>query len=234
MRSIVHIGLHKTGSTSLQYFFGQHRQKLMQLGIAYFRGRYIRDNHVELHVAAMRRDRSSTFKEIQGHEPTAAYRDDVRIRVAEHAQIHPDKSLLFSAEGLSLLRYPDEIGWLAETLPKPAEVVAVVRDVESYIASYGRKARTRSSRAVDEGSFADLGPDSWLRDIPGRIENFRPFFERVTTIDFDLAQATDGNVIPAFLRSLGIEDQFDRSDWENVYLNVTSDKKVSRNGRDCI
>lgn len=229
MRTIVHIGLHKTGSTSIQHFLGLHRDRLDNLGIAYFRGQYIVNNHVELHVAAMRPDRSSTFKEKRGHVPTDEYRENVRAKVSDFAAQNPDKTLLFSAEGLSLLRYPDEIEWLAETLPKPTEIVAVVREVESYMASYAGNLALKGLEPKDRGSFAYVGPDSWLRNIQDRLDAFRPFFERVATVDFDKARAEDASVIPAFLRHLGIEHCFERSDWEDVFLNVSANKAAARN-----
>ena len=59
-RAIVHIGTHRTGTTSLQGFLGAADRTLLRpQGFRYYSGIHQGAGHVELHMAAMREGRSS-------------------------------------------------------------------------------------------------------------------------------------------------------------------------------
>ena len=59
----VHIGTHKTGSTSLQRWLFQNKDLLKSKGYQLYEGAYILDNHIELYLAAMRYERDSFGKQ---------------------------------------------------------------------------------------------------------------------------------------------------------------------------
>lgn len=63
-KSIVHIGTHKTGTTSIQNFLWQRREWLRDHGYAFYQGMHIGDNHAELHASAMRAHRNSPFRHV--------------------------------------------------------------------------------------------------------------------------------------------------------------------------
>lgn len=223
-RIFIHIGTHKTGSTSLQYFLDRERCRLRNLGVAYFRGCHIPANHVELHAASMRIDRPSPFKLDSQLTIDAEYIGSVKARLADFVQGAGNRVCLFSAEGLSYLRYVDEVEALKELFP-PADISIFVylRDRESYRRSHQGEFNRRVARGGKiDPSFADLGIGSWLLDYEARLEPFKAAFgeARVHVVDFDQARENDGSIIPSCLRLLGVEGQFLPSDWESIALNA--------------
>ncbi len=80
-RIVIHIGIHKTGSTSIQNFLWEHRAVLRELSVDFYFGAYNPRNHVELHAATMRADRSSPFKLARALQVDEAFRNRIRERV---------------------------------------------------------------------------------------------------------------------------------------------------------
>lgn len=227
-RSIVHIGFHKTGTTSLQHFLGQHRQKLNGNGLAFFEGGHIPNNHVELHVAAMRRDRESSFKLHSGLNGGDVYRTNLRRRVREFSHENSHRTLVFSAEGISLLRHRDEVQRLKDILPGSAQVVAYLREPRDYLASYVAELQ-KSGIALateDRDSHAYVAEGTWLTDYEARLRVFCDVFggRNVTTIDYDQEVARHGSVIPSFLDIIECRNQFSPEDWAGIRLNRREDR----------
>ncbi len=220
---IVHAGLHKTGSTSIQHFLESHREKLRALGIDFFQGAYLPQNHMELHASAMRQGRMSPFKLTLKEPISDAFRERVRERVAAYIENSPCERILFSAEGLSYLRHPDEMERLRALLGDvPVEIILYLRSKDKYLASYLREMAHYSSGKTDAaGSLREMTEGDWLVDYKGRVRGFADAFgtANVVTIDYDRSFAEDGSVIPSLLRHLGIVEHFERSDWSGVFLN---------------
>lgn len=210
-RSIVHIGFHKTGTTSLQAMLATYRDRLLRKGLAFYNGIHIDSNHVELHVAAMRLERMSPFKMMTGLTGTNDYRDHVFSAVDKFAEKHSDKCLVFSAEGISYLRYEDEISWLTETVPKPMKLIACLRNKSDYLASYRAEMEKHTlPETIAQDTFAYTEDDSWLLNYEDRI---RPFCDAVgadhlALIDYDSEVRKSGSIIPSFLSLLDLEGEF--------------------------
>lgn len=225
-RVVLHIGTHKTGSTSLQYFLDRERDKLWDCGIAYFQGRHIRDNHVELHAAAMRPDRPSPFKLDTGLVVDADYVASVRRALRDFVDAAGDRLCVFSAEGMSYLRYMDEVSTLKSFFPDAdIDILVYLRERESYRRSHQSQfdRRVAAGRLIDP-SFADLGPGSWLLDYEARLRPFKTVFgeAHVHVVDFDAARVSDGSVIPSCLRFLGVDHHFAPVDWRSIALNTAT------------
>lgn len=58
----MHIGTHKTGSTSLQNWLLDSKTILEDNGYCLYEGMHQKENHIELYLAAMRYDRESFGK----------------------------------------------------------------------------------------------------------------------------------------------------------------------------
>jgi hypothetical protein len=223
-RFIIHVGVHKTGSTSLQAFLGSSRERLFALGISFYRGIYIADNHVELHASAMRADRTSPIK-MSGALPAVdeTFRKNVRENLREFVSSSESSSYVLSAEGLSYLRYMDEMDRLKSLLPEGnIHIVVYLRNPANFLNSYREEMKKhRLPIHIDKDSFAYVEDDSWLLDFDERIGNFRAAFgsDNVTVLDYDREMHDAGNVIPSFLRVLGVETQFSPQDWSLFRLN---------------
>jgi hypothetical protein len=224
-RIVIHVGIHKTGSTSIQGFLHAHREALRRLDVDFYSGAYNESNHVELHAAAMRCERTSPWKLGVGLEVDGTFREAVQQRVHQYIAESHCGCIVFSAEGLSYLRYEDEMNRLRNMIPEGRiEIVVYVRDPASFLASYKRELKKHVVPVlIDEDSFAYTGDDSWLVDFDKRIDGFRDAFggQNVIVIDYDHELRTSGNVIPSFLRVLGVESHFSSADWSSFFLNRT-------------
>jgi hypothetical protein len=184
---------------------------------------YSADNHVELHAAAMRTERMSPFKTKTGLMPDDAFRLRVRERIQTFASRSQGRSIVFSAEGLSYLRYADEMDRLRVLLPDgDIQIVMYRRKKSDFLASYtAEMTKHKVPEPVDRDSFAYIGEDSWLLHFKDRIQRFRVAFQAVNVhvIDYDDEIRRCGNVIPSFLRLLGVEEAFSLKDWSTVFLN---------------
>lgn len=222
-RSVVHIGFHKTGTTSIQHFLAANSAKLKQLGVAFYEGQHLSNNHVELHLAAMRPERTSPFKLLRNIDCDEIYRAATIARIGDFAECHRGRILLFSAEGISLLRYEDEVAYLREMIPGPVKIVAYLRNPAQYLASYTDqllKMGIRPDRS-DRDSFAYVRGDSWLLDYDARLRPFRRVFgaRQVDVIDYDLESTKRESVIPSLLDTIGVRAHFSVDDWSGMYLN---------------
>jgi GT2 family glycosyltransferase len=174
----------------------------------------------------MRRERTSPWKLGVGLEVDGTFREAVQQRVHQYIAESHCGCIVFSAEGLSYLRYEDEMNRLRTLIPEGRiEIVVYVREPASFLASYKRELKKHVVPVViDEDSFAYTGDDSWLSDFDKRIDGFRDAFggQNVIVIDYDHELRTFGNVIPSFLRVLGVESHFSSADWSSFFLNRTS------------
>lgn len=218
---VIHIGVHKTGSTSIQAFLETHRTRLLAHGLNFYSGTPLPSNHVELHLAAMREDRLSPYKLTHKFQLTDEFTKSVVARLERHLAEPGTK--IFSNEGISFLRFPDEFERLHRLFPgQDLRIVAYLRDKAEWRQSYAAEMRKRNLPSeIDATSFAYLGEDSWLLDFEERIGAFRNYFgaSNVTVLDYDKCLAEDGTVIPSFLRYLGAEQHFGTWDWSAFWAN---------------
>jgi hypothetical protein len=222
---VVHAGLHKTGTTSIQMFLHRNRAALRERGVDFYTGLFQPNNHVELHAAAMRFERASGFKQRSGLTVDDAFRANVGARVRQYISQSPCRCIVFSNEGLSLLRYPDEMDQLRQMVPSGRiEIVLYLRSAKDFVKSYSlqlRKNPLTLPNTIEKDSFAYLEPDSWLLDFEARVNSFRDAFgaENVTVVDYDREVQLHGNVMPSFLRIIGIEPAFGENEWRTLFLN---------------
>jgi hypothetical protein len=207
-RVVLHIGTHKTGTTSIQRFLRDHEELLRAAGVVFPPGLLRDANHMELHMLAMRAGRESPARrahpDAAGPAWEASAREHVRRAVAEATA----DTVVLSAEGLWFLRHDDEMTRLRDLFGEhDVEVVVLVRDATSFLASYARTLDELGiARSGDPASVAYVESDSWLVDVDGNLARWRAAFgaDRVTVLDYDACVRADGSVIPAFLERLGI------------------------------
>lgn len=213
---ILHIGTHKTGSTALQQFLWDHRRRLSRHGIGLYRGLYKKENHIELFLASMRYDRDSFARSRLFRDRTIDAEFTHRVSEAVRGFIgsREERRLLFTAEGLCLLRFPDEISRLQEILDadhNDVRIVLYLRNKTDFLRSYTRQVLKSPGRRTsdDPTSSFYVQPDTWLTDYDALLSTYRAGFgdESVTVIDYDAEMARAGNIIPAFLRAVGLEDE---------------------------
>lgn len=206
---LLHIGTQKTGTTSIQYFLRHEREGLVEAADAeYPRGLVLPASHSELPLLTVRPERAwparLRFPEVQQRAWLDAARAHVKAQVA--AASH--RTLVYSHEDLSYLRFDDEFERLRDLLgSRPVRVVVYLRDRIDYLRSYGAQLiATGFPESDDPTSFAYLRPDSWLTDYDALVDGYRRCFgaESVEVVDYDSVLLTDGSVLPSFADLLAI------------------------------
>ncbi len=234
-RIVIHVGIHKTGSTSIQEFLRSHRIALHGLDVDFYLGAFNPRNHVELHAAAIRLERDCPFKLNKGLVVDESFRESVQARVRQYIAQSQSACMIFSAEGLSYLRYEDEMERLQAMIPEGhIDIVMYLRDSAGFLASYrSEMTKHRMPPTIERDSFAYTADDSWLVDFESRLASFRKAFgtQNVIALDYDHELRTAGSVIPSFLNVVGVGSHFRAQDWNGIFLNPTVSSKDENSDR---
>ncbi len=234
----LHIGTYKTGSTSIQRFLLDHARRLREDGIAFYRGQFSAENHVELYVASLRYERDSFAKlGVCKHIVfDANFTQQIAERVHRFLRRCQEPCVLFTSEGLSLLRYDDEIDRLSTILDAEnaeVKVILYLRNKADFLRSYTSQLLKVKGRKPlpDCRSALYVEPDTWLTDYDALIATYQRGFgaNNLVVIDYDDEMNHEGNVIPSFLRVLGSDASLE-SDTQAYFLNATN-KSRARNPR---
>ncbi|MEY2939549.1 MAG: hypothetical protein RIS58_536 [Actinomycetota bacterium] len=219
-RAIVHIGTHKTGSTSLQYWLAQNISELQtHHGLGVYRP--IHPNGRELALLCANPDRSiPTIREIPEWR-SEAWRSSAWGHVRSEVE-RTDEVIFFSNETLSLLRAPEELERLRDLLaPRAIDIVLVTRNSDDFLRSWrGQLTRGGFALSQDPTSFAYLEHDSWLIRYDQIVSVNEEVFGtgRVHVVDYDHARAEFGSVIPAIMARCGLEVSA-LPEWTHVHRN---------------
>jgi hypothetical protein len=208
-RIVLHIGTHKTGSTSLQQFLRDHdRDLLARVGAHYPEGLVLPASHAELPLLAVRRERDWPARLRLPETRDVRWLAAARAHVDAQLREAPRPMLVLSHEDLSYVRFDDELELLRDLLGDlPVDVVVFLRGAEAFLSSYRAQLEaTGFPPSADPTSFAYVEADSWLVDFDALIAGYRRTFgeTNVKVIDYDAMLARDGSVIPSFVELLGI------------------------------
>lgn len=199
--ALLHIGLHKTGTTALQTVLGANRALLRAQGVDFYTGVVKPNNHVELMLATLCGD-VETFGRLRygGRADTAP--EAVAARVRAFVAESPCDRIMFSNEGLSLLRSPEECRALRALIGPDHRyrVILTLRDRESFLASYRDQLFKTPGRrpSSDSRSALYVEPDTWLLDFDALLAAYRAVFEDVVVLDYD------HRIVPRILDVVGV------------------------------
>lgn len=234
-RLVLHIGTHKTGTTSFQRWFRDHRDEVHRLCGATIYDGVFRDAR-ELGAICIDTDRETPGlhrRHTRGPDHpspmpvrgTAEWQQFVaRVTDSLHAQHRAATgAFVVSSESLSLLRRPAEIARLRTFLPDAeVSIVVCLRRPEDFLRSWKRHLdRDFFELNSDADSFANVRPDSWLVNYAEILRVWRAEFgdEAVHAIDYDDAVRTLGSTIPALLRHVA-PDAGPWPAWDHYVLNT--------------
>ncbi|MEO7573743.1 MAG: sulfotransferase [Acidimicrobiales bacterium] len=208
-RVVLHIGTHKTGTTSLQHFLrDQDGGLLATVGAGYPPGFVLPEAHSELALLTVRPERTWPARiRLPGTQhPTWLAAAEAHVR--EQLSASPHQTLVYSHEDLSYLRSAGEIEHLRHLLRGPeVQIVVFLREPAALLRSYREQLSAMEFELSDEpSSFAYVAPDSWLVDYDALLGAYRRGFgeDNVHVIDYDEVVRCGGSVIPAFAQLLGI------------------------------
>ena len=208
----LHVGTHKTGTTSIQAFLESQVAFLRDHGVSFCENLRGRPNFKDLFQLCVDRSRRRGFRRGRTWPPRSLRRVLTRRHIASRLHDIEAGTCVISSEHLSYLRTPGEIATLRALFPEGCRftVVLCLRERAAFLASYRRQLEAQGV-PIDPrpGRFNSAGDDSWLLDYGAIEATFRHLTEDVRVIDFDAAVANDGNIIHAFCRAIGIEASLD-------------------------
>ncbi len=210
-RVLLHVGMHRTGTTAFQRYVADWRAELLlEHGILVHRGCFL-PSHLEVPALVIRQDLLTPDRWLlddHGYEMGAdAMRQAIRTTVESDAG-----TVLFSTEGLSYMRTPEEVKRVQELLaPREVTAIVVLRNKVDYLASF-RAALQRMGFSVptqdpDPGTVAYTEPDSWLVDYSALLNVLRDLTgpRRLHVIDYEREVAATGSIIPALAEAIGLQ-----------------------------
>ena len=209
----LHIGTHKTGSTSIQRWLAENIPLLRERGYDLYRGQHKRNNHIELYLAAMQYERDSLGK----HSMTGiSFDHDYTNMVAKQVQIFlsgsDSQKAIFTTEGLSLLRHKDEIKRLRTILGsscKSVTIIVALRNPIDFLDSHRKQLAKKKKRkpSTDYWSALYVENDTWLTDYESLVDLYKNEFgqDNIRIIDYDDQVKLRGSVLIAFLEALDFE-----------------------------
>lgn len=198
MNTIIHIGQHKTGTTSLQHFLKKNKSNLSHNGLYVPESIAGHNNpsHFILNVYSLNANRFSSMKEYLMRTKPKKYFYELRHKLDEdlskHYRLAEDqgcKDVIWSNEGLYLLNSIEEYTRLYELFSKYSSSIICVcsfREVAGYKKSYLLQLKKEGIAPSDDiDSYRYLNDDSWLFDYTGKIKMLNDVFDQVITFPFN-------------------------------------------------
>lgn len=223
----IHLGTHKTGTTSIQRCLADNCQLLRGRGYDVYHGVHLHGaNHVEMHLSCLRPERDSFIKL---RNPQADYGEGFRAAIIQRVRgflaSSPQPHQIFSNEGMSWLRFPDEMERLRDLLQADHRAICFIlylRERKSFAASYRRQIYKVPGRTAskDPESVCYIEDDSWLLDYNALLSTYRSAFPDAMfkVIDYDAELAARGSVLPSFFAAIDTEPPADAHEY---FLNKT-------------
>ncbi|MCG2585208.1 hypothetical protein [Massilia sp. TS11] len=225
VRTIIHIGQHKTGTTSIQHFLQHNKAKLASAGLYVpesIAGHYD-PSHYILNVYALNENRYSPMKEHLSKTMPKEFFQGLRAQIL--ADIHRHymqaeslgcKDVIWSNEGLYLLNSTEEYKRLRDLFsPYSSEIecVCCFRELASYKRSYAQHlTKLGLTPSEDTDSYRYLASDSWLFDYAGKEQLLEKVFDRVISFPYN----PEDNV-KSFMDQIG----YPVDDTASIRLNVS-------------
>lgn len=179
---ILHIGKHKTGTTSFQLFLRKSRRALERQGF------YPMPHGLGGRLAAVSiRDKMPIPPLLDMQANGIRTPEEVTADVNAFLKDKAIDTLLITSEHFSYFRTSQEIQQLRACLPQRPEfqIYLVVRDLEEYRVSYREHVKTTGHGPSDDpASPYYSGKDSWLLDDQALIDCWQAEFENVHIINY--------------------------------------------------
>lgn len=235
-RLILHVGTHKTGTTSFQESLKVNAGALAARGIGAVSESFddqagavrYRYNLMDLADLFIRPEIETGHRIRKGARPPAGLRAAVaRAGWARRLARRPERDLIVSSESLCFLRSPQEARrirrFIAGVRRKPV-ILLVTRNPDDWRASWtaqlGANRRVHKALAAADPSLRIDAP--WYYDLAA-IREFWGKLGDLREIDFDAVMAEERNIVPHLYRAAEIDP--DGLDLE-VRLNTRQEKST--------
>ncbi len=168
--AVLHIGLPKAGSTSIQQALGQNRQSLRRQNSEYFLGLMGEGyNHGEIYLSVLRSGVCTFAHHRQEPLLSTDLSTENKLRILNFFHRSKAQKHFFSSEGLSFLRTDDELQKLKTMFPNDVKfkIIFVERERQEWLESWKRQIISKPGRTLstDPNSTMYVEPDTWLTDF---------------------------------------------------------------------
>lgn len=211
MRTFIHIGQHKTGTTSIQHYLKENRLELAQRGL-YFADSLAGENspsHFILNIFALKENRYSSMKEkflaTHSTEWFNHLKYSLPLEIAAHYKRAKDRGctdIIWSNEGLYLLNSLEEYEKLKQLFEKHSTEILCIccfREIESYKASYRQQLKKQGIQHSEiEDSYKNMNDDSWLFNYQRKKELLKNSFENTILFEYER-----NGMIEKFMQCIG-------------------------------
>lgn len=217
-RLFLHIGTHKTGTTSFQASLRSNSRKLVKQGFRPIRQSMpgpdgkerIKYNVSQVPNSILRPGAATVARLLRRmRKENQAANDAKRAEILAEMNGFSEPNLIMSSEAFTFLRTPEEAAKMREFLAATGRNVTtllVLRNEADWRASWHNQIRKKPqawelNRTLPEDRRAD---GEWYFDRQAIIDFWSQFSE-VRTIDYDAALAADKSILPALYREIGVE-----------------------------
>lgn len=228
MKIFLHIGTPKTGTTSIQRFFMENRDRLADNGMFYPESIMDQNgNHTKLAAYSHDNDRTTPLKiefDISDNYKIQAFRRKVFRELDTEFARHKPESVFMSNEHLSLMPNRSEIERLRNLLNAFSKDITVIiylrKQMEQHVALH-------ATRVVRGESKYSMELDSKIKehrfyDYLGCIDTWADYFGKNNIIvrPFERKQLKDGDVVKDCLDILDVEGKFSFTKERNIRPSV--------------
>lgn len=233
---IVHIGTHKTGSSSFQKYLQDHLEELRDHGYHVFRSTLCTKARPctasEIALLATRKEILTPLRCLMpDYISEMAYKEMLDVVESEIAR--PEQIVLISEEELSLIRFPPEVSRLKELFKdRDVEIIAVIREKITWLESWKKQMERLGlpSQSKYPDSVFYTQADSWLVDFDSMIKTFINAFgeANVTIISYEAMIEEYESIVPALCKAIGLPEELTSSSasyWHNC--STDHDRQLS-------
>lgn len=213
---VLHIGLHKTGTTSFQKFVLENENVFFKKGIHPYKPIYRNHSYTanEIGLSVLRPGviddlvKGPWNVDIEFFDKSQ-WRDRISARIEEICKTSDCKVLLISGEWMSFIRTQGEIDALKKLFPSFIEthIVMVRRKKSDWWRSYCSEVAKWKDRIpgpvnASRNSHAHLDPSGWLMDFEIVEYLFRKNFNSISTLEYN-----HKGMVGPLLYEMGITDE---------------------------
>jgi hypothetical protein len=226
---VLHIGTHRTGTTSFQAALHASAASLASHGVHVFQSGLTKRtgwSH-ELALISLRSELNFPLRLMFPDSSLPSMQSQMLQDCISQMQ-SPARRVVASHEALSFIRTRQEVERLVEALDgRVCKVVCVLRDAESFLQSWKNqlaKTRLATSSAHFE-SFMNTDPASWIVDWDELIGAYAGVLgrEAVTVLDYERETRNHGTMITAVWSACGLPETLrpnHRAQWLNASHRV--------------
>lgn len=207
----LHIGMPKTGTSSIQSFLREKRQDLRERGIVVPKS-LGRMNHTGLALYSLPDRSNETIRKAHGLAKLPSvldFRKTLRAQLAQEAKDWNDnETIVLTSEHMSLLRTVDELERLKQLLAligeRPVRVVIYLRRQDlAYLSSYSQ--RVKNGNSLHWSDMAEVhDPAVW--DYASLLDVWRSVHENIIVRVFERGQMVAADAVRDFLSVVGCAD----------------------------